>query len=334
MNLRLLEINIPHAKLDSLLTMLEEQSSLEIWQRLQGAQSCVRVILKASQVEQTLNLLREKQDLDNARVLILPVEAAQPMPSFDAADQDGTSRLSREEIYAEVAQNLQLSWTQIAMVVLSAGIAAIGLLKSSETIIIGAMVLAPLLQPIMGLAVATVLGDQRLVIRALKVSGIQITLAMILAIGLGTILDIDPDLPEITTRVSVGLGDVALAIAAGIASALSLTTANRNGMVGVMVAVALLPPLVVLGLLIGTAEWSLAVGALLLVLTNVICLNLAATITLAVQNIEPQQQQWRAQQYTQVVVGAGLVLVLGILGIISWRHPSALTALFKETVFG
>lgn len=322
MNLRLLEINVPQAHLDSLLAVLDEQSYLEIWQYPNKFQSCVRVVLEASQVEQTLNLLRERHDLGHANMLILPVEAAQPMPVFDSSCHDGSSRLSREEIYAEISQNLQFSWSQLVMVVLSAGIAAIGLLKSSEAIIIGAMVLAPLLQPILGLAVATVLADWGLVVRSLKIGSMQIALALVLAIGLGRIMVISPELPEIVTRSSVGVVDVALAIAAGIASALSLTTANRNGMVGVMVAVALLPPLVVLGLLVGSAEWSLAVGALLLVLTNIICLNLAATVTLVVQNIEPQQQrQWRAQQYRQVVVGAGLILVLGILGVISWRHP-------------
>lgn len=335
MNLRLLEIdtsNIPQAEV---LAVLSDLPCIDIWQGLGSETSSIRVTLRTTQVEQVITRLQEDlATLGKLKVLILPVEAMWPMPDLDSPCNKTVARLSREEIYAKVAQPLQLTWTQLGMVVLSTLIAAMGLLKSSEAILIGAMVLAPLLQPILGLAVAAVLGDSVLAKRSIKIGGISIGLVLALSILLGLVFPIPPGLPEIMARVSVSPMDVVLAIAAGIASALSLTTDNQNAIVGVMVAVALLPPLVVLGLLLGSAEWSLAVGALFLVLTNVIGLNLAATITLMVQDIEPQWQwqQWQAQHYTQWLIGIGMVLVLGIMGVITWRHPATLTTLFPAAL--
>lgn len=331
MNLRLLEIDTSNTQQDQVLALLKAFPCLDVWQSSGSEQISIRVTLPTTQVEAVLNQLREHlPELGNPRVMILPIETMWPMPDLDAPCNQATARLSREEIYTNVAQPLQLSWTQLGMVTLSTLIAAIGLLKSSEAIIIGAMVLAPLLQPILGVAVAAVLGDSVLAKRSIKIGSISIGLALGLSILLGLVFPISTDLPEIMARVSVGPLDVGLAIAAGIASALSLTTDNQNAIVGVMVAVALLPPLVVLGLLLGSGEWTLAPGALLLVVTNIIGLNLAATTTLMAQNIQPQSQRWQAQHYTQWVIGIGMVFVLGIMSMVTWQHSSILGAFLQR----
>ncbi len=334
MNLRLLEIDTSNIQQDQVLALFEDFSCLDVWQSSGSQQTSIRITLQTTQVEAVLNRLREHLPaLGNPKVLILPIETVWPMPDIESPCHPTDGRLSREEIYAKVAQPLQISRSQLGMVVLSTLIAAIGLLKSSEAIIIGAMVLAPLLSPILGVAVAAVLGDFILAKRSLKIGGISIGLALGLSVLLGIVFPIPPELPEIMARVRVGPLDVGLAIAAGIASALSLTTDNQNAIVGVMVAVALLPPLVVLGLLLGSGEWTLARGALLLVVTNVIGLNLAATATLMAQKLEPQYQwqQWRAQHYTQWVMGIGMVLLLGIIGLITWRHPEILDVFLQAS---
>lgn len=317
MNFRLLEIDTSSTSQDKVLALLKDISCIDIWQK--SGPACIRVTVRTPQVEQVLKRLQA--NFANLKVLILPVEALWPVPDLDSPCNQASARLSREEIYTKVGQQVQLTGTHIGLVVLSTLIVSIGLLKGSEAILIGGMVLAPLLQPILGLAVAAVLGDFVLAKQAIKVGGISIGLALGLTICLGIVCPISLDLPGVMARVSVEPMDVGLAIAAGIASALSLTSDNRNAIVGVMVAVALLPPLAVLGLLMGAGEWALAPGALLLVLTNVIGLNLAATTTLMAQKLKPPLQwRQRAQHYTQWLLGMGMVLILGIMGVVTWQQ--------------
>jgi uncharacterized membrane protein len=105
------------------------------------------------------------------------------------------------------------------------------------------------------------------------------------------------------------------------AGALSLTSGVSNAIVGVMVAVALLPPLVTFGLLIGSGYWQVAVGSMLLLLTNLICLNLAGLITFSVQKIRPGK--WReadfAQKVRHIAFWIWFVLLSALmLGILLW----------------
>ena len=331
MNLRLLEISTSPTQQDKVLALLRNIPCVDIWQQSEVETICIRLTVKTSQVEQVLNQLQaDLATEDQPKVLILPVEAKWPLPDLDSPCNKTSSRLSREEIYTKVGQQVQLTGTQVGLVVFSTLVVAIGLLKGSEAILIGGMVLAPLLQPILGLAVAAVLGNFVLAQQSVKVGGISIGLALGISILLGMGVPMPADLPEVMARVSVDPMDVGLAIAAGIASALSLTSDNQNAMVGVMVAVALLPPLVVLGLLLGSGEWALVPGAFQLVITHVLGLNLAATATLMAQNLEPPfQQQGQAQPNTQWLIGMGMFLILGMMGVVAWQH-SGLGNIFAQ----
>jgi len=172
--------------------------------------------------------------------------------------------------------------------VLSAIVAAGGLLQESVEFVIGAMVIAPLLGPNVAFGLAMVLGDLGLAWRAAKaaVSGFLIVIAVAAAIGL--FVPADMANPLIIARTEIKLSDIALALAAGFAASLSYTTALLPALVGVMVAVALLPPLVVFALLLGNANWWAAGRALVLVLVNIVCINLAATSVFMLQQIRPK----------------------------------------------
>ncbi|MEP0780919.1 DUF389 domain-containing protein [Microcoleus sp. ZQ-A2] len=100
-----------------------------------------------------------------------------------------------------------------------------------------------------------------------------------MSVVIGYFFTVNPKIPEIASRTRVSGSDLILAFASGMAGALSLTPGVTNAIVGVMVAVTLLPPLVTFGLWIGSGHWQVAVGSMLLLLTNLICLNLAGLIT-------------------------------------------------------
>jgi uncharacterized hydrophobic protein (TIGR00341 family) len=135
---------------------------------------------------------------------------------------------------------------------------------------------------------------------------------------MGFIFKADPTVPEIATRTHAGLADIILAFASGCAGVLAFTTGLSSAIIGVMVAVALLPPLAVSGLLIGSGHIAAAFGALLLFFTNIICINLAGVLTFLSQGVSPQSW-WQADKAKKATRKALMLwsLILAVLaGII------------------
>lgn len=141
--------------------------------------------------------------------------------------------------------------------------------------------------------------------------------AAALSLLLGAVLGVDPSAPEIVARTRVDGGDIALALAAGTAGSLAFTSGVPAVVVGVMVAVALLPPLVASGLLAGAGFWIAAVGALMLTLTNVTCINLAAVATFLVQQVRPRTwwEAKRAKRATRLAVTAWVVMLAALAAL-------------------
>jgi len=197
------------------------------------------------------------------------------------------SALSRAELYTEVKSASNINYPYLIFVVLSAIVAASGLLQDNIAVIIGAMVIAPLLGPNMGLALAVTLGDFELGKKAVKTNLVGIFIPLIISILIGWIIPVEELSHEILSRTYVGWGDIVLALAAGSAGSLAFTTGVSGAVIGVMIAVALLPPLIVAGILLGAGEISLAIGAFLLLACNIISINLTAIITFNIQGIKP-----------------------------------------------
>ncbi|MCC5925927.1 MAG: TIGR00341 family protein [Bacteroidetes bacterium] len=226
-------------------------------------------------------------------------------------------RVSREELYTDITDGLGVSWVYIVMVILSTIVASLGVIRDSTAVVIGAMVIAPLLAPNVGLALATVLADIKLGIMALKTNGIGILVGLLLSVFLGFILEVDSSVNEIAMRTNVELADIALALASGAAGVLAYTLGMSAAVIGVMVAVALLPPLATAGILLGNGELALAGYAFLLLVTNIICVNLAAITTFILQGVRPRSwyKSARADRANRIAIGLWISLLI-ILGVI------------------
>jgi len=325
MTLRLLEVVIPADLIESVREALQGQPAHGVWEEpISDRLALVRVLLSGEHTEEVCDRLEGRfASHEGFRVLLLPVEAtiprlpeAQPAEEAPAAaDQPPAAkrpRISREELYADIGETVRPSMVYLVMVILSAVVAAIGLLRDNVAILIGAMVIAPLLGPNVALALATTLGDVALARRAVAVTALGVLTTLALAVLLGAALAVDPTIPELAARTQVGLGDIALALASGVAGALAFTTGASSALIGVMVAVALLPPLVTLGLLLGSGNWRLAEGAALLFLINITCINLAGVVTFLAQGVRPRAwwEASRATRASRITVGAWIVLLL------------------------
>lgn len=332
MALRMIEMVLPQKKGEDLRALLKDRKMLEHRQLCLGdGEVLVRLLMDAEQSEAVLDLLEQRYTGEaSVRVVILPVEAtlprAEPVVTPEKPVTDDSTvpeekkpeRISREELYEDIKDAARCSHVYLAMAALATVVASVGLAYDSVTVIIGAMVVAPLLGPNMALALGTALGDLPLVKRAFLTGLAGIATAAVLSVIIGALVRVDPALKEVASRTSVGLGDVAVALASGCAGALAFTSGVSATLIGVMVAVALLPPLVACGLLLGGGHPALALGAFSLFLMNLICINLAGVTTFIVQGIRPVTwfEKGRATRATRVAIGMWGVLLAALIATI------------------
>lgn len=341
MPLRLIEMVIPESRRSELEQLLKDQPVLSLWSdTLSEERILVKVLLSAENTEGVLDLLEKRFSmLEGFRAIILPVQASIPRPEPEEGPPEkpglpkvkeagtATGRMYREEVYSGIVDAIKFSKVMIVLVLLSSLVAAIGILYGNLPVIIGAMVIAPLLGPNVALSFATTLGDTNLARRALKANAVGILSALILPIILGLLLSssINPDISEIKKRTSVGWGDIAIALVAGTVGGLAFTTGISTALVGVMVAVAILPPIVTSGLLIGAGYVSAALGSLLLLVTNLICVNLAGVLTFLAQGIQPKTwwEATKAKKATRQAILLWTLLLIALMVVIYLsRRPS------------
>ncbi|MEJ2697866.1 MAG: TIGR00341 family protein, partial [Candidatus Sulfobium sp.] len=334
--LRLIELVLPERRCGELQELIKDWKSLGIWhQELSDDKVLVRVLLSMEETEATLDIL-EKQfsTSEGFRVMLMPVEATIPRPEIPEEEsqpeqseqqaEEAPERISREELYQDIVDAARITRVYILMTVLSSVVAAIGLLGNNVAVIIGAMVIAPLLGPNVAFSLSVTLGDMGLARSSLKTNIVGILTSLGLSVAVGLIFTITPGIPEIASRTTVGIGNIILALASGSAGALAFTTGVSATLIGVMVAVALLPPLVTFGMLLGAGYYYEASGAMLLLFTNLICVNLAGTMTFLFQGIRPVTwwEADKAKRATRIAIllGASLLLILTVIILFSHRR--------------
>ena len=335
MSLRLIEVFIPNKNRQEVSELLENYSILGIWHvKVSKNQTLVKTLVFAKEAEAIMDCLEiHFSQAEDFRLILLSVEASIPrprMPEESASPLDELkpekkpefqiSRVNRQELYETVAKTTVLTRNHILMVLLSTIIAAIGLLRDNGTILIGAMVIAPLLGPNMALALATTLGDTALALRAVKMGAVGIAIAFSFSVFVGWLFGVSPEIPEIAFRTRVNWSDLILAFASGMAGALSFTAGATSAIVGVMVAVALLPPLVTFGMLLGSGESQVAWGAMLLLLVNLICLNFAGVITFSIQKVQPGTwwEATQAKKITRLALWVWMILLSALILGLGW----------------
>ncbi|MFO7990952.1 MAG: TIGR00341 family protein [Thermoplasmata archaeon] len=335
MALRMIEMLISGDKQDDAERLLEDNDQvLDFWYDwVSEKQVLVKIIVQVEYSQSILDTLQEKfSHIDGFRLLLLSVKASYPMMEEvdeEKDEDDGAEKkketkygISREELYAEVRDMSELTRVYILLIALSAIVAAIGVMRNDVAIIIGAMVIAPLLGPNVALSLSTTLADTSLFRRALKANVVGILLAFFLAFTIGAFVSFDIYSAGITSRSTFSFGDIVLALAAGSAGALAMTRGISTALIGVMVALALLPTLVTSGLLFGAGYISMAVGALILFLIHLISINLSGVLTFLVQGIEPREwwEADKAKKSTRIAVIIWISLLAVLIGIIIYTQ--------------
>ncbi len=291
--MKIIEVIADAGHEDTIRGIAEQHLVEDIWFSTVNADGRVaaRLLVRPDQRQAVLNVLQTILSAsENARILVHPIEVSLPKLKNDDDDvnRSKSAIISREEIYTQVEKGTYLGSSFVILIILSAIVSAIGLLEDNVAVIIGAMVIAPLLGPNIAFALGTTLGDSALIIKSAKVITAGIALAVGVAYAIGYVW---PDLlysDEVLARTDVTFSGTAIALASGAAGALSLLTSVSGVLVGVMVAVALMPPATTIGLMLSAGDTQAAFGALLLLAMNIACINLSAKLVFLYKGVQPR----------------------------------------------
>jgi uncharacterized hydrophobic protein (TIGR00271 family) len=223
----------------------------------------------------------------------------------------------RMEAYKQIRRSARPKVDFFMMIGLASGIAALGLLLDSPAVIIGAMLVAPLMSAIIGIGLAIIQADPRLLGLATSATlrGVLLAILMGLIIGLALFPFTEPT-HEILARTRPSLFDLGVAIISGLAGAYAICRRNMSASLpGVAIAVALVPPLATVGIGLSWMRWDIAGGALLLFLTNLVSIVAASGLVFFLMGFRPDLQRGRRLFSTGVV---GSVILLALMAWVLW----------------
>lgn len=226
---------------------------------------------------------------ESIRVSSLPKAQAvkelvhRPLPWIHHIDQEEV-----KETFVNLKENAQTTEAFLVLMVLSTLLATVGLFANSAPVIIGAMILAPLMAPIISLSMGVLRQNVELISSASKTLTIGVLVALLFGVLLTIITPLQTVTNEIAARLSPTILDMAVAIISGIAAAYANARSEvAKSLAGVAIAVALVPPLAVSGIGIGWGDWHTFSAAFLLFVTNLVGIVLAATLTFLLMGFSP-----------------------------------------------
>ena len=324
--MKIIEVIANESYIDSIKNIADKNDASDFWiVSSEGEErKVVRILVKPEQRQIILDALQGILSTSfSYRVVVIPIEAALPREEAEEETEIiSATETTREELYDSIGKNARLNQTYLLLIFLSTVVVAIGLLKDNVAVVIGAMVIAPLLGPNLAMALGTALGDTDLIWKSFKTGLAGMSLALALSILIGIFWPLNIESRELLARTYVGLDSAVLAMASGAAAVISLTSGIPSILVGVMVAVALLPPAATLGLMLGAGQTDLAYGAGFLLAVNIVAINLSAKLGFLIQGIKPRTwlEKKKAKQSMQSYIIIW-VLTLTALLLVIYFHP-------------
>ena len=302
--------------------------------------------LPTAAVEPVLARLREAGIDERTYTVIVATETVISR-QFEALEEEyaasaerGEDRISREELQAKADDLASSLGTYILMTVISAVIATAGLLLDSPATVVGSMVIAPLIGPAMSASIGTVVDDESMFRRGVRMQVIGVIVAIVaatlFAFALRTLAFVPPgldplELAEVSERLAPNVLVLVVAIGAGVAGIVSLMTGVSATLVGVMIAVALIPPAAAVGIGIAFGIPRLVIGAGVIVAVNVLSINLSALVVLWYEGYRPQrwfrEDEARAALIKRVAILAVSIALLSVfLGGVTYESYVASTS--------
>jgi uncharacterized hydrophobic protein (TIGR00341 family) len=323
--MRIIEVLADSGHADTLLGIAEQRAVVTHWMTCNEEEKrcSVRFVVAPETQQSVIDSIQQVLTADpNWRLMVIPVEATLPKLEETSSKKKSSSGRSREELYQDVESGARITTHFIWLVIFSTIVATIGLLEDNVAVVIGAMVIAPLLGPNIGFAFGAALGDRVLINRSLLTAATGLSLALVLAFIIGLFWPANMQSSELLARTDVGLAGIVLALVSGAAGVLSLTSGLSSTLVGVMVAVAILPPTATVGLMLASGQYRHALGAALLLAVNIVSVNLAAKVVLLIRGVRPRTwlEKQKAQQSIVIYIVFWVMSLLILIGSMQLYH--------------
>jgi len=327
---RLVEVTIPVGEQELVVDTLESQGIdyylTDETSGRSGAADYAAIItfpLPSNAVQPVIDDLRAAGLSEDAHVVILDaeVDTSRRFERFSkryAAESGRRFRIAREEILIRSRELSPRFPTFVLMTVISAVVAAAGLLLDSPAVVVGSMVIAPLVGPALSASVGTVLDDANLFRRGVKlqvVGGVASILgATVFAVVVRSLYLFPPTtditaISQISGRLTPDFLSLIVALGAGAAGVFSLATGVSTALVGVMIAAALIPPAAAVGIGIAWGAPMVAASSGVLVLVNILSINLSAMLTLRYLGYQPKNWFQLERSRTETAKRIGVLLV-------------------------
>ncbi len=230
--------------------------------------------------------------------------------------------VAHQDVLAQVHDDSSWNGRFAFMTLMSAGIAILGLLLSSPAVVIGAMLISPLMGPIIGLGFSLATFDSQEIRRSLTAMALGVVLAVLFCALIVLLSPLQNVTPEIASRTRPNLFDLMVALFSALAGAYATIRGRAGTVVGVAIATALMPPLAVVGFGLATLNRAVFVGAAVLFFTNFMTIALAAAVMARLYRFGPQfsPRQTAVQTVVLLATFTALAVPLGLaLRQVAWE---------------
>jgi len=208
-----------------------------------------------------------------------------------------------KELFSVLKDNAELTQAYLVMMILSTLITTFGLYANSAPVIIGAMILAPLISPLVSFSMGLIRFDVVLLKTSFKTIVIGTLASLLVAAIVSLMIPLKIVTSEISSRLTPTLLDLGIAVASGVAAAFAHAKEGiAKSLAGVAIAVALVPPLVVAGIGIGWLDWNVFSGAFLLYLTNLAGIIMFGGLTFLLLGFAPFKRAKKGLIYSLLIV--------------------------------
>lgn len=331
--MRLIQIAVPEDQREAMIEVLEERNlgyTVTDGRAGEGNRAIISFVLPADAVEHVLNDL-EAEGFDTET---FTVSVETEFSTFDGIDevQDTWAKTPNKiapETLRSKAKDLRLNTrSYLWMMVLSTVIATAGILLSSPAIIVGSMVLAPIVSPMLTASVGAVRDDREMVLNSVHMQALGLGVAIVGAFLFSLLakyffavpmaLDVST-IESVSSRFAPGILAITVGLASGAAGAFGLVTKGQVSIVGVMIAAALIPTAAASGVGLAWGQPIIGVGALILLLVTIIAVNTGGYVMLRYLGYRPDNVDegfFQVDALREKVVLGATVVVVGMVVVV------------------
>lgn len=271
---------------------------------LHTVQDAIKVHLGSSLIDNVKSEKHKTEDKDTVKLNTLPsgemnnILIDNKLPLFKKASED-----EFKELFLSLRTSAKFSYIFLILMILSTLLSTTGLFANSAPVVIGAMILAPLMAPIISLSMGVVRAENMLIQQSARTLSIGIGMALLFSAFFTFLIPLEQITPEMQGRLNPNLLDLMVAIFSGIAGAYASSKEEvAKSLAGVAIAVALVPPLSVTGIGIGLGSFDVMYGSFLLFVTNLIGITLSAALTFIVLGYSPVTKAKKGLYYTTALL--------------------------------